>query len=343
MLDQIPIQLSGVPGSPYTRKMLALLRYRRLAYRFHANNSPPKGFPRPKVQLLPTFYLPAKTGDLEAVVDSTPIIRRLERDFVGREVRPPDPVLGLISDLLEDYGDEWLTKAMFHYRWVYPADIKQARDILPCWTQSQIPDADLNARRQMIAERQISRLHVVGSNPVTGPVIEESYVRLLDMLEAHFRDHRFLLGARPSAADFAIYGQLTQLTHFDPTPMALCLARAQRVYAWVDLMEDLSGLEVDEGGWLDTRTLPQTLLEILAEVGRTYVPVMLANEAALATGAEAVDTTVEGRTWTQPPFAYQAKCLQSLRSGHGALGGADRILADQIMVKANCSRLFANS
>ena len=72
-----PLTLLGAPGSPYTRKMVALLRYRRIPYRLivgrHGEN---RDLPKPKVALLPTFYLPDSSGALEAVVDSTPLIRR---------------------------------------------------------------------------------------------------------------------------------------------------------------------------------------------------------------------------------------------------------------------------
>ena len=54
------IALTGAPGSPYTRKMLAVLRYRRLAYRFLPRTREAlAGLPQPKVSLLPTFFLPA--------------------------------------------------------------------------------------------------------------------------------------------------------------------------------------------------------------------------------------------------------------------------------------------
>lgn len=134
MTIQFPVALRGVPGSPYTRKMLSVLRYRHIPYRYLIRpHGRVEGLPSPKVELLPTFYLPAEDGHLEAVVDSTPIIRRLEREVHGRSVVPTDPVLRYVDEFLEDFGDEWLTKAMFHYRWAFEADIAQAASILPRW------------------------------------------------------------------------------------------------------------------------------------------------------------------------------------------------------------------
>ena len=54
----------GAPGSPYTRKMLAVLRYRRIPYRFFTGGlwEDREDLPRAKVELLPTFYLPDAMG-----------------------------------------------------------------------------------------------------------------------------------------------------------------------------------------------------------------------------------------------------------------------------------------
>ena len=337
-----PIALSGAPGSPYTRKMLAVLRYRRIPYRFLLPNNPwMKDLPRPKVQLLPTFYLPDETGALQAVTDSTPLIRRFEREYDGRSLVPADPALAFLNELIEDYADEWLTKAMFHYRWAYAADAAKAAKILPCWRGFSIPDDVLAQAGEAFAERQIGRLRYVGSNPVTGPVIEASYRRFLLAFEDHLRLHPSLMGGRPGSCDFAVFGQLTQLCEFDPTPAALALEIAPRVTAWVGMMEDLSGLEPVEGDWLAMDALPPTLGAILAEIGRVYPPVMLANARAVMDSANQVSAVVDGQAWSQQPFPYQAKCLGWLRQAHEDLPPTARAQADAALGPAGLSGLFA--
>jgi len=170
----------------FTQEMLALLRYRRIAHRFIiGRHDGVDGLPQPKVALLPTFYLQNDRGELEAVVDSTPLIRRFENEFTDRSVVPPDPVVAFIDYLLEDYADEWLTKAMFHYRWVRHDDITKSATVLPNWMGEPLSDARLEEMAKWFSERQIGRLKFVGSNEVTGATIEAGYQRLIAILERH--------------------------------------------------------------------------------------------------------------------------------------------------------------
>lgn len=335
-----PIQLGGAPGSPYTRKMLAVLRYRHLPYRFMILNRYNTTMPMPKVPLLPTFWFADAQGEMQPVTDSTPIIRRLERDYSGRSVLPTDPVLALLDELFEDYADEWLTKAMFHYRWHYADDIDRAGEVLPRWRAITASEETIQQLKQQFSDRQISRLRYVGSSPETAPVIEASYERFLDLMDAHLRRHPFLMGERPGASDFGLFGQLTQLTHFDPTPMALTLKRSPRVFAWVDLIEDLSGLPVTDEGWLTREAAVESLRDLLGEVGRTYVPVMLANAQALVQGKELVETQIEGLRWVQQPFTYQGKCVKWLRESWQKLVPTDQAFLRGVLAETGCLRLF---
>lgn len=329
----LPIRLQGVHGSPYTRKMLAVLRYRRLPYRFIIGlpdmpDMPGSGdrsdLPVPKVPLLPTFYLPDAQGELQAVTDSTPLIRRLESAFDERRVVPPDAVLALLNSVLEDYADEWLTRCMFHYRWAHDEDCDKAARILPLYGRVDLPPAALAAMSEHFRRRQVGRLPVVGSNARTAPIIEASYTRFLTAMEAHLQQGQFLLGNRPAAADFAVMGQLTCLSHFDPTPMRLCEQLAPRTYAWVERCEDLCGYEVSEEDWLSADALPDSLLALLREVSRTHMPQLLANARALAAGQAEFETEIDGQPWQQQSFPYQGKCLRWLREEFQALSQPDQ-------------------
>src|SRR5882724_6019485 len=262
------LRIVGMPGSPYSRKMRAVLRYRRIPHVWVHQASPEaRGLPQPRVALLPQLILRGADGAPEAAIDSTPLIRRLEGLYAARAVIPPDPVMAFVDALLEDYGDEWLTKAMFHYRWAFAPDAARAAAILPRWSRTNHPEGQAVALGRLFSERQIGRLGVVRSNETTASVIEASYRRLLRLLDAHLTASRFVMGGRPGASDFGLFGQLTQLAAFDPTPAAIALGIAPRVVAWVDVVEDLSGLEPSDADWTSRESVPDTLRALLAEAG----------------------------------------------------------------------------
>ena len=255
-----PVELIGSPGSPYTRKMLALLRYRRIPY--HMIWADPnaelgkRNIPAPKLVFLPTFLYRDDAGNSVPRSDSTPIIRELEQAFIGRSVLPGDPALAFIDYLLEDFADEWCTKYMFHYRWHFAADADNAGSLLPTYMDVTLPADKWRQFKTVFSERQVGRLRYVGSNDDTAPVIDASYRRLLQALENHFANLPFLLGRRPGAGDFALFGQFSQLVGFDPTPRAIAHELSMRTVGWMGLAEDLSGLEPVENDWSSPRTCP---------------------------------------------------------------------------------------
>ena len=337
-----PYPLIGVPASPYSRKLRAVFRYRRIPFNWINQGSPEaQSLPTPKVSLIPQLMMRNEDGQLVARTDTTPLIREFENLFKNdRAVVPADPALAFLDALIEDYGDEWLTKAMFHYRWAFAPDIEKARVILPRWSGMQLPDEALGKAADVFSTRQIGRLGVVGSNEITGPVIEESYKRLITILEEHLKTHRFVMGGRPGTSDFGLFGQLTQLANFDPTPMAITLEIAPRVAAFTDLVDDLSGLEPTPEQWFDRDGLPSSLHDLLAEVGRVHAPFLLGNNEALENGRDLVECEVDGRRWTQKPFPYQGKCLAWLREDYAALDSSDREFVDKTLSGTGIDSLF---
>ncbi|NKB31732.1 MAG: glutathione S-transferase [Pseudomonadales bacterium] len=351
---QEPLELMGVPGSPYTRKMLALLRYRRIRHHLlpgsrhrvatDGDGDRYRARPMPKVPLLPTFYGRDENGEEVAVCDSTPLIREFESLSADRSVIPAAPAFGLINSILEDYGDEWLTKAMFHYRWTYEPDIKKAGQMLPRWNNITASDELMAERSQEISDLQISRLRYVGSNPVTRTTIEDSFQRFLGLLDNHLNSFAFLLGKRPASCDFAVYGQLTCLALFDPTSQQLVLEHAPRVHAWTEVMEDLSGFELMDNDWIinseaDTE-LPPSLSAILKEVGAVYVPYLLANAKAAKNQQQQFKTTIADEDWEQQTFSHQYKCLQWLLNERAELSNGQGAHFDLLIGNTEISHLF---
>ena len=103
-----PLTLIGHEASPYSRKMRAVLRYRRILHRWMVRFGPAYEAPPPvPVDVIPILvWHDAKGAMTESMIDSTPQIARLEREFSARSLRPPDPVTAWLDALIEDFADE---------------------------------------------------------------------------------------------------------------------------------------------------------------------------------------------------------------------------------------------
>ena len=339
-----PLVVLGGVGSPYTRKMLSYLRYKRIPHKMiwgdPSKYLDQEGIEKPKPGLLPTFVLPDENGNLKAVTDSTPLIRRIDKEVSERSTIPSDPALAFINYLIEDFADEWGTKYMFHYRWHDQKDAENAGTILPLQTVGMMPNEMLDNLKGMISKRQIDRLWVVGSNNDTAPIIDASFRRLLGILEKHFTSTPYLISNRPSSSDFAMYGQLSQLVNFDPTPREICHEVSLRTVAWVGLIEDQSGIEVDDEQWGSIDTLPSTVKDLLTEIGKGYVHAQLSNAKAIENGDKEWQTEIDGCLWKQKSFPYQAKCLKWLNEEYKMLEDNDQKKVNDLFEGTGCERLI---
>jgi glutathione S-transferase len=268
------------------------------------------------------------TPEGEGLQDSTPIVERLEA--AGPVLGPADPALAFISALLEEYGDEWGNKWMFHYRWRYQPDIwSTAERIAVQMMGAQGPLAVAQARTA-VAERMTGRIGFVGSNAVTEPLIEASFKRTVGLLEAHLQVRPYLLGGRPSMADLGIWAQVYEAAT-DPTPGAILRAGAPNVMKWVQRMLSPK----DEGPFETWKTLGPGLMPILKdEVGGMFLPWSVANAAAIAAGEKSFETTLAGARWTQEPQKYHARSLAELRRKYTAAAAAPGLR--DVLEEAGC-------
>ncbi len=318
-------RIFGSELSPYSVKIRAWFRYKGIAHdwlmRTPENRAEYEAHAR--LPLVPLVITP----DGEGIQDSTPIMERFETAVPEPATRPADPTLAFLSALLEEYGDEWGNKHMFHYRWRDEEDQVSAAARI---ARSMLPDAEedaVAARARAVRERMVPRVSFVGSSPETAPIIEASFARQLELLEAHLEGRRYLFGARPAFADFGIAAQVWE-AWTDPTGSRLVPSRTRD---WCQRMQDPE----NEGPFETWNTLAPTLEPLLAEeVGARFLPWSDANARAIADGAESFAVEVAGGRWTQAPQRYHARSLRALREKYAAL--ADRRALDPVLEAAGC-------
>ena len=326
--------INGALGSPYSLKIRALMRYRRIPHIWqHGAATHGLAAAKVKAPVIPVVEYP----DGSFHNDSTPLIYDLEARHQGRSVVPPNPARAFLAHLLEDFADEWLTKAMFGYRWLREVDQVQMSRWLAFDAMKGGGLDESQAYAEQFRARQVGRMAIVGCTEANFPLIEASVRAVLDALEGHVVNTHFLFGTRPSLAELGIYGQLSQLG-VDPTPEAMMRKDYPYSFRWLLHVDDMSGID---GEWDAADALIAPIVkQLLTVAGAVYAPFLLANAAAIEAGAETFGMTAMGLPYSQGTFKYQAKCLGDLRARYAALDANARALVDPLVEETQCLEML---
>lgn len=271
-------QLIGAEVSLYTGKVRAYLRYKAIPFReVLATREVYRTLivPRTGVRFIPVLI----SDDDVAVQDSSAIIDFLEQRYSEAPIYPEGQVQRLVAWLLETYADEWLVLPAMHYRWNIPENRAFAIEEFGRLSAPELSAEEQRALGEKLAGPFAGALPPLGVTQETVPAIEASYLALLSELAAHFAHHPFLLGSRPSIADFALYGPLYAHLYRDPASGRLMRERAPEVAAWVARM---TAPEPRTGAFVAEDAVPATLEPLLTRMFQEQGPVLAATLERLA-------------------------------------------------------------
>ena len=267
--------------------------------------------------------------------DSTSIIEHLD---VGADadtsVLPDHPTLRFLAYLLDDYSDEWFYRPAVGSRWSYPDNTVTAG-----WQIAEevsvgrgVPGDVIRPMVVATMTNSLGKLGVSADN--IDAWMDHVLVPWLRALDAHLEHHGQLLGDRPCIADFAVYG--ANAAHFvgDPYCRAIVDEHGPLVVAHTDRLTQ--ALPMDPGAaWLDADDLPATLIDVVADAGRHYLPWVA---AATVDGAATVELT--GGVTTEiasSPFLDRARGIMLARYVEAR---SDHL--DAVLERAGVVRYFAD-
>ena len=217
---------------------------------------------------LPTIELPDGT----VIRDGVAIVDHFEAER-GHPCSPTSPKQRIVSRLFDAIGAEGLLRPAMHYRWNFDAE---NLEFLRFHFKTVFPEG-----REPAADDRMRFIRDVvnpswGVRPAAIETIEALYTRLLDKLNAHFAEHPYLLGGRPSVGDFGMMAPLYGHLGRDPAPRLLMQTRAVRLFRWVERMNrpEPDAGEFDDCGdaYLADDDIPDTLIAVLKQLAIDYVP-----------------------------------------------------------------------
>lgn len=262
--------LYGWHLSYFTGKARCYLRYKQIPYvekpiDFYTLNWRAKK--KVNAVVMPIVVTPER----EWIADTSVIIDRLEQRFPQRPVVPTTPRQRFAAYLLELWCDEWWVPSAMHTRWSYPENYalfeREAGDhLLPHFPRF------LKNRAAAVAANAMRRYQqTVGFGPEQHALLNRWNEDMLDHLDRHFARLPFLLGHKPSLADFALAGPLYGHLGRDPWPKKHLVGPRAHLRSW---LERITHPESAAGEWLPGDQLPESLTPVFRAIAAEFLPMI---------------------------------------------------------------------
>jgi len=303
-----------------------------------------------------------ETPDGTWVQDSSEIIDYCESAHPETPV-VPDPATRprqcLAGYLIELLADEWIVVPAFWERWYFSENGRSPSHRgfnEQQWGAVLAAGAPGDVRRSAgaaffeaafgISESRTSPRGVyaglvhLGVDANTEPAWQASQHRILGLLETHFGQHDYVLGGRPSLADFGLLAPLYAHLYRDAVPGFALRTHFPLVCEWVERTNGEGALNArmygqklysldsdgqlvarvatsDGGEWLSDDAIPETLLPLLDVFFEEMWPVLESSARVLtdfiASDAHTPGDELPGKTFTATPG------FEALQTGEGAL------------------------
>jgi glutathione S-transferase len=331
-------------NSPYSCKLRTYLNYKEIPYKRQRIN-------------LQAYYtdIPAKVGmpimpvllapDDTVLQDTTPIMELLEQENSHNNCIPDSENLAFLMWLLEDFGDEYLTRFSMHYRWGNDQSKNTLSHRLARSMSYGMDDMHASQIAPMIADRQTGFDEPLGlSREDARESLDQQLIDFLSILDKHFETYQFLLGNRPSIADFAIYGHLMAHLYQDPMSAEIMETKGSRVCNWLDTITEFGDLrgsigQTQFGEWISLEeNIPETLKELLSFVGKTYIPFACGVAKASANNEKWFTVNIYGLQLRFRTFQYRAWSFENVQNKFLAMKNTE--LISQLLTKTNIQPLM---
>ncbi len=222
----------------------------------------------------------------EFIADSTEIIEYLESKYPDNPMIPTDKPMAALAWLIHNYGSEGLHQPAMHYRWNTTEENRQfiIQEFERGFETQEKRQASARTLGADFAENMKAYLPILGVTPETVGAVEQATQALYNSLNAHLLEFPYLLGGRPSIADFGLMAPIYAHLGRDVSSSNELKVVAPALYRWIETMNNANITDPElwhvPTSYFSFDQLPDTLLAVLQTLCTDYVPELIATADA---------------------------------------------------------------